>query len=735
MFAIASIIARTRLLRYVSVGGLLSSLSPFGNDSAVAGLGPDQADKIRLYFDQVERAARVTTLGDFPSKLEWFNSKPLSMRKELKGKILVLDFWTYCCINCMHILPDLKFLEDKYKNEAFAVVGVHSAKFDNEQDSENIRQAVLRYEVAHPVVNDPDMKLWGRLGVDAWPTLLLISPRSGRVLARLNGENHRQDLDVLVSVALEYYAQDLNATPLPLTLEKDKDVRTVQSPLRFPGKIALDVAGQRLFISDSNNNRVVITDLEGRFIDHVGSGAAGLRDGSFEEAQFNRLQGVSYDPTRNVLYVADTENHALREVDLTEKSVRTLAGDGTQGDDYEGGAQDTAQKLSSPWDVAVGWGGKVFIAMAGTHQIWAHDNQTRRTFRLAGSGRELNYNSSSKLAASGFAQPSGLAVDEENHILYVADSESSSVRLVDEPNSKTETIVGGDSLLAQNLFAFGDEDGKGDKARLQHPLAVLLKDSNTVFVADSYNHKIKVLDVASATIQTFAGDGTAGYKDGPASEARFSEPAGLALSADGNTLYVADTNNFLIRKVDLATKEVSTLALSGVPPPRSTTSASSSQAALTSLTNPRSTVVMVDPPVPVPLDKEVTLMLDIRLPEGYKYTKGARSRWQILVDPSSAAEVVGNTISGDFPLNKSPAPIAIPIRLKSPFSAMVRLEALVYYCRTVKTEVCLVDSVAFEVPLSPDEGPMPVPDKVPIAYVVKEVGAKAGQALVGSSMS
>ncbi|KAF6155127.1 hypothetical protein GIB67_043095, partial [Kingdonia uniflora] len=209
----------------------------------------------------------------------------------------------------------------------FTVVGVHSAKFDNEKDLEAIRSAVLRYDITHPVVNDEDMYLWRELGISSWPTFALVGP-NGKLLAQIAGEGHRKDLDDLVEAALRFYGekQILQETPIPLSLEKDNDPRLLSSPLKFPGKLAVDVLNNRLFISDSGNGS------RWNFIVQIGStGEEGLLDGNFDDATFNRPQGLAYNPKKNVLYVADTENHALREIDFANESVRTLAGNGTKG--------------------------------------------------------------------------------------------------------------------------------------------------------------------------------------------------------------------------------------------------------------------------------------------------------------------------------------------------------------------------------------------------------------------
>eukprot|EP00741_Cyanophora_paradoxa_P008541 tig00001339_g8266.t1 len=700
--SMAWVIDRTKMLRYVSPRALMNAVLP----ANAATYSDNDLREIMEFLEEIERAPTGLYVGDFPEGLEWLNvSRPLSTKRELKGKLVLFDFWTYCCINCMHVLPDLAYLEEKYRHEALAVVGVHSAKFDNEQDSANIREAVLRYEIEHPVVNDPAMRLWSRLGVDSWPTFALVSPRSGRVIARLSGEKQRDNLDAFIAAALQFYAADLNAAPLPIALERDKgDARPAPSTLRYPGKLAVDSAGGRLFVSDSNNNRIVITDAAGRFIDQVGSGEAGLQDGDFASARFYRPQGLAYDAARDCLYVADTEAHALREVDLAAGRVRTLAGTGTQGRDYKGGRKGAAQELSSPWDVAVR-GGAVYVAMAGTHQIWAHELASGETRRVAGSGRELNANVSGRdLAEAAFAQPSGLAFDPATGVLYIADSESSSVRVVDEAGRATRTLVGGDPLLAANLFAFGDVDGSGSGARLQHPLGVCCPETGLLYVADSYNHKIKRVDVASASIRTLAGTGKAGFRDGAAGEAMFSEPAGLALAPGGGALLVADTNNGAIRSIDLATLQVTTLDLGSVPETRAAAAARSAAAAATRA----GALPAAEEATPLATRRAVSLeaaalasggrlALTAALPEGYAPTKGATSRYQVL------------RLEGDVRLARGAQEGALavgrPLELAFEGRGRARVEALVYYCAQGREEVCLVDAAALELEIAPGGAP------------------------------
>eukprot|EP00884_Botryococcus_braunii_P006329 jgi/Botrbrau1/15698/Bobra.4_1s0071.2 len=618
------LLTRAKAMSFASPKGLLNALLPRASPPSSEEGSVSREAAFRRYIADLERRGGGEQVPQFPTGLQWFNAPPLRLDRELKGKLVLLDFWTYCCINCIHVLPDLAFLERKYAGKPVVVVGVHSAKFDNEKDSEAIRNAVLRYEISHPVVNDAKMVMWRELGVSSWPTLALLSP-SGKLIAMLAGEGHRQDLDDLIGAALDYYGEkgELDASPIPSTPEREKDARLAASPLRFPGKIASDIPGNRLFISDSNNNRIVVTDLKGKFLEEVGGNGAGLKDGSFQDSAFNRPQGVAFSPEKNVLYVADTENHALREIDLTSKRVRTLAGNGRKGQDYVGGGAGASQQLNSPWDVVIDpQGGAVYIAMAGQHQIWRHDIRTGATAVFSGDGYERNQNGRSGVSTS-WAQPSGLALAADRRQLWVADSESSTIRSMSLSSGGSSAHVGGDAMFADNLFRFGDREGSGTDALLQHPLAVSVGEDGLVYVADSYNHKIKVLDPSRDSLATVAGSGTAGFADGAGLGARLSEPGGLA-PAGPSSLFIADTNNSVIRVLDIPTKEVRTLDLRNVPSPRVAPGAAFGDTPDQDV-SPGAILVVSDP-----IQAEAgEVELDIQLPSGYHYTEGAPSRWEV----------------------------------------------------------------------------------------------------------
>lgn len=491
---------------------------------------------------------------ELPQNRIWLNTDHPLFLKNLKGRVVLLDFWTYCCINCLHILPDLKYLENKYK-DSLTVIGVHSAKFDNEKDAENIRQAVLRYDVEHPVIVDSNFHVWRQYAVRAWPTLMVIDPE-GYVISTVSGEGNREALDQLIGQVIEQHQAKgtINCQEFALTLEKQQ--QTTSTPLAFPGKVLADEIGDRLFIADSGHHRLIISTMAGEVLQIIGTGKPGLTDGSFTEAEFFSPQGMTLDAKTQMLYVADTENHCLRQIDLKQQQVTTLAGTGQQSHNirpHSGLTPETA--LNSPWDVEK-VGLRLLIAMAGCHQIWEMSLETQTISTYAGMGAEACLDG--LLHEAAFAQPSGLTTDGRE--LYVADSEVSSIRgvgLVD--NLPVRTICG-----SGDLFGFGDVDAQGSQVRLQHCLGIEYT-QNYLWVADTYNHKIKRVDPRTGECQTMLGDGTAGHLDGQSIKARFAEPSGL--SASSAHLYVADTNNHAIRHIALDTLEVTTLEFSGLCAP------------------------------------------------------------------------------------------------------------------------------------------------------------------------
>ncbi|QQS09447.1 MAG: redoxin domain-containing protein [Phycisphaerales bacterium] len=505
--------------------------------------------------------------------LGWVNtSVPLRFSDELKGHVVILDFWTYCCINCMHILPDLEFIEEKYKDQPVVVVGVHSAKFDNEGQRASVERAVKRYSIHHPVVIDDGMGIWTKYGVRAWPSFVVVDSR-GFVVGSESGEGNRELLDQLVGALLEKGKKE---GTLAAKAWRDPKAGTESSSkagtkaedvvsLSFPGKVlATRGDGGWLFVSDSTGNRVIAARLPGedgvaKVERVIGKGWSvsperTLVDGAADEAVFHDPQGLAFDGTR-ILYVADRENHAIRTIDTTTWRVGTLVGTGKQGYDRRGGRAGVVQSLASPWDVALSADVKtLYVAMAGTHQLWSVDVASGEARALAGSGRESIIDGSAREAA--LAQPSGLSLSGDGGTLYFADSETSAIRAMDLAKGTVRTIIG------RGLFEFGDVDGTYPEARLQHCLgvSVIPGEAGKLLVADTYNHRLKIVDAGARSSRAFVGMGK--RADGAIGEMKdlyLDEPGGVCViggvkEGEAAVAYVADTNNQRIIEVNLETK-------------------------------------------------------------------------------------------------------------------------------------------------------------------------------------
>ncbi|GAB3647637.1 NHL domain-containing thioredoxin family protein [Glycomyces tarimensis] len=421
----------------------------------------------------------------------WLNTGGRRLDLEsLKGKAVVLDFWTFCCINCLHVLDELRPLEEKY-GDALVIVGVHSPKFDHERDPDALAAAVERYGVAHPVLDDPDLTTWDAYAARAWPTLVVIDPL-GYVVSTMAGEGHVTALDAIIGGLVDKHTADG-------TLDTEGSPYVPPPPagttLRFPGK-ALALPGGDVLVSDSARHRLVRLGPDlATVADVVGTGERGRADGA--EPEFNEPQGLALlpdDVAERVGYdvvVADTVNHLLRGLRLSDGQVRTVAGTGAQwrGD----GASEAALEadLSSPWDVA--WfDGKIIVAMAGIHQLWYFDPVAGTAGPWAGTTVESLKDG--PLAEAWMAQPSGLAADGER--LWLVDSETSALRYVQ--GGRMHTVVG------QGLFDFGHVDGPAAEALMQHPLGVGVLPDGAVAVADTYNGALRRYDPGTGEVTTLA---------------------------------------------------------------------------------------------------------------------------------------------------------------------------------------------------------------------------------------
>lgn len=503
----------------LGVGCSNSKARPPATDGAQA--GERSAKLAKLPRAPLPPEASRKDAPGFDGATAWINSEKALSKKDLAGKVVVVDFWTSCCINCIHTLPILTELEKRFEGEPVVVVGVHSPKFDAETEQERLRAAVQQYGIEHPIAIDGSMKIWKGWEAKAWPTVLVLDAK-GRIVWTGSGEPKLDELSAHVASALDEGADQraLVRGPIPGLHPEAKDT----GPLAFPGKVA-PIASGGFVLTDTGHHRVVFAKPDGSVDFVVGTGLAGKTDGGYAEASFKKPQGLV--EVGEIVYVADTENHLVRAIDRRSKTVTTVAGTGEIGRGHlEGEVDAKTFALRSPWDLA--WAdGRLFIALAGSHQIGVLDPGKNKLQLFAGDGKERRKDGVGPEAS--FAQPSGLATDGKT--LFVADSETSSVRGIDLKSRAVRTLVG------EDLFVFGDVDGPPRTVRLQHPIGIAYG-AGALFVADTYNSKVKRIDPATGETKTVAG--------GPGRKVIF-EPQGLYVK--GQELVVADTNHHRIVRV------------------------------------------------------------------------------------------------------------------------------------------------------------------------------------------
>jgi thiol-disulfide isomerase/thioredoxin/sugar lactone lactonase YvrE len=453
----------------------------------------------------------------------WLNTGGKDLKlADFRGKILVLDFWTFCCINCLHVLDELRPLEQKY-GDVLTIVGIHSPKFEHEKDPDALAAAVERYGVEHPVLDDPQMDMWQQYAAKAWPTLSVVDPE-GYVVASMAGEGHAEGLARLIDqIVAEYEAKG--------TLHRGEGPYIpslpVKTTLRFPGKaLALP---DSVLVSDSARHSLVELALDGETVlRRIGSGTRGRADGGPLTASFSEPQGMCLLPAKIAeqigydVVAADTVNHLLRGVNLARGEVTTVAGSGRQWrSSVDFHPHDALSvDLSSPWDVTW-YQGKVIIAMAGIHQLWWFDPIRRTAGVFAGTTVEALRDGD--LEAAWLSQPSGLSVSADGERLWFVDSETSALRYVED--EQVHTAIG------QGLFDFGHVDGPAETALMQHPLGVCAMPDGSVLIADTYNGAIR--RYADGQLSTVATD--------------LAEPSDIAILADGAVVVVESAAHQIVR--------------------------------------------------------------------------------------------------------------------------------------------------------------------------------------------
>jgi len=586
---------------------------------------------------------QVPVAVEFPPSADWVNTGMQLSMEDLRGRFVLLDFWTYGCVNCYHMIPQLNALHERYDGR-LVVVGVHSAKFSHEGESENILEAVSRYNIRYPVLNDSEMILWSAYGVPGWPTIILIDPE-GSIVGGTVGEWPYEPMAELLDSVI---ASELPEDPAPL-----QGLRIASQPmlpptlLRFPDGILPDPDNGVVYIADTGNHRVIAAEIDTGLVRQVyGSGVPGLADESFAAARFRSPRGLAR--IGNTLYIADTGNHALRAINLDTGRLGTLFR----------GAVTLPSGLRSPWGLAV-HNGLLYIANAGEHQIWRYNPADGALAPYAGSSAEGLVDGT--LNSAEFAQPSGLSVVGD--VLYVADPESSSVRAVSlAPASGAGAGAGAgegaenavQTLVGSGVFEFGDRDGPVAQARLMHASGVAAV-GDDVYVADTYNGKLKLLRAGElSTVPIFG----------------LQEPS--ALVYDGNELWLSDRNNH--RVVRLRPGEASArpfeLRLPG----------GAEQGLLLA--------GRVD-------SNEGSIRVAVELPPGYRLNAGS---------PNS---VVARNLEGrsfSFPLEDNleiPIESLIEARVIDPDNTRqsIELQLWLYYCREESPDICLFDGASYTVAL------------------------------------
>lgn len=455
---------------------------------------------------------------EFPAGLEWVNVSEAPTLSALRGRVTLLWFWTYDNVNCWNLLPDLAFLESRY-HDGLTVIGVHTPKYPHQRETGVVLKAVNRLQIRHAIASDVDFVLWQRYAIDAWPSVVLIDAE-GQIAAVLPGEGRRRDLDNWVARLLDEAAErDLREYGPSMPASRSEP----RMPLAFPGKvIATDTL---LYVADSGHHRVLECTHEGRILRQFGSGDPGFWDGRNNECGMHDPQGMAIRD--DMLYVADRANHAVRRIRLYGGEVETVLGTGELGHARPHDAEAVKTPIGTPTDMCM-IGDTIYVLSGAQNQIWQLDPVRGRVSVYAGSGK-LGIDDGPALEAS-FAQPS--SVTPSGLQLLVADAATSAIRLVRLADGRVTTLVG------SGLYEFGDAGGGRDTARLQNPLAIVLDPRGIVFVADSYNGKLKALSLKTGGIRPL----TVNY--------RFAEPGGLAVA--GGALWVANTNVHEIVRIDLA---------------------------------------------------------------------------------------------------------------------------------------------------------------------------------------
>lgn len=608
--------------------------------------------------------------------LAWLGTtRPLRLR-ELRGHVVLLDFWTSCCVNCMHVLPILRDLERRHAGRPLVVIGVHSAKFPGEARPERVADAIARHDVEHPVVVDDGFAIWERYAIRSWPTLVVIRP-DGTIAAVAPGEPDPAALDTLVRGLFAEAEAHGTLAAAPLTIPRGEP--PPPRPLAFPGKLAVAPDG-RIAVADSGHHRVLILAPGGDVLHAIGCGHRGHRDDGFAAARLDDPQGLAWADD-GALWICDARSHAVRRADFVHGRLDTVAGTGSMGHvpiASPSPARTTA--LRSPWDIAL-VGERALVCLAGSHQLGViapTAGAAPTIAMLAGDGREALVDGPPRVAC--FAQPSGFARDGDR--LYVADSETSAIRELDLATGDTRTLVGA------GLFDWGAEDGPLSAARLQHPLGLAVVSGGDLVVADTFNDRLRRVDVRAGLVSTLS-LGT----DGEA----LREPGGLAV-LEGGDLLVADTGNHRLVRLGADGRFKAELEVRGAPELPQPDEAPPPPLAAAPATRWFDLVLERAPNL---APGRVTGQLRLIAPDGWKFNAGAPQRLALEVSRRSDLVTTADriTLSGQ---DRSDMSVEIGLEVAELPTSEVRSELLVRVDAVLcggEPEVCAPSQAWLRIPL------------------------------------
>jgi hypothetical protein len=447
---------------------------------------------------------------EFPDGLEWFNvDAPVRIAGQ-RGRIVLVCFCCFSDIPSRHVLADMNYIASKYRKD-LTVLGVHTTRFPAEMRRTHVQKMLNKHHIRFPFVHDPESKLGKRFGIKQWPTQVL-ADRDGIIIGALTGDGKRARLKEVIEYQLKRKSRFNTSDSQAYTVSQTPEP---QALLSFPGHVL--ASRDRIYISDSAHNQIIITSANGNILRRIGNTSPGFIDGDSQSAAFNNPRGMSLGDQS--LYVADEGNHAIRCVNVRSGEVTTVAGTGTPGTVIgPASTRPCEMQLKSPVDVALE-NGTLYIAMAGMHQVWSLSLITNTIKVFSGSGREGLRDGSPNTAE--FAQPSGLTVYGTS--LYTVDAISSAIRCIDINSGSVTTITG------SGCYECGDQDGIRTAAKLQYPMAIEADmEHKMLWVSDTYNNKIRRVGIKTQHVSSVILD------------RKLNEPCGLAFH--GGTLYIANTN-------------------------------------------------------------------------------------------------------------------------------------------------------------------------------------------------